>query len=80
LELLTGRKVVDYSLPRFQQSLITWATPRLSEDKVKQCVDPKLGGAFPLKAVAKASFAHRQAGVGVQRVEGRGEVGGGTRG
>uniref|UniRef100_A0A0D9Y7F9 Protein kinase domain-containing protein n=1 Tax=Oryza glumipatula TaxID=40148 RepID=A0A0D9Y7F9_9ORYZ len=53
LELLTGRKVVDYSLLRFQQSLITWATPRLSEDKVKQCVDPKLGGAFPLKAVAK---------------------------
>uniref|UniRef100_A0A0D3EN02 Protein kinase domain-containing protein n=1 Tax=Oryza barthii TaxID=65489 RepID=A0A0D3EN02_9ORYZ len=55
LELLTGRKVVDYSLPRFQQSLITWATPRLSEDKVKQCVDPKLGGAFPLKAVAKTN-------------------------
>uniref|UniRef100_A0A0D9Y7F7 Protein kinase domain-containing protein n=1 Tax=Oryza glumipatula TaxID=40148 RepID=A0A0D9Y7F7_9ORYZ len=60
LELLTGRKVVDYSLLRFQQSLITWATPRLSEDKVKQCVDPKLGGAFPLKAVAKVEGLFRK--------------------
>uniref|UniRef100_A0A0E0JHP1 Protein kinase domain-containing protein n=1 Tax=Oryza punctata TaxID=4537 RepID=A0A0E0JHP1_ORYPU len=50
LELLTGRKVFDHTLPRGQQSL---ATPRLSEDKVGQCVDPKLGGAFPLKAVAR---------------------------
>ncbi|RRT71116.1 hypothetical protein B296_00026971 [Ensete ventricosum] len=29
------------------------ATPRLSEDKVKQCVDPKLENDFPPKAVAK---------------------------
>nr|CAB3496562.1 unnamed protein product [Digitaria exilis] len=29
------------------------ATPRLSEDKVKQCVDPKLGEDYPPKAVAK---------------------------
>ncbi|MQM20472.1 hypothetical protein Taro_053493 [Colocasia esculenta] len=53
LELLTGRKPVDHTLPRGQQSLVTWATPRLSEDKVKQCVDPRLGGECPSKAVAK---------------------------
>ncbi|XP_052206015.1 pto-interacting protein 1 isoform X1 [Diospyros lotus] len=53
LELLTGRKPVDHTLPRGQQSLVTWATPKLSEDKVKQCVDPRLGGDYPLKAVAK---------------------------
>ncbi|KAA8531362.1 hypothetical protein F0562_006071 [Nyssa sinensis] len=53
LELLTGRKPVDHTMPRGQQSLVTWATPRLSEDKVKQCVDPKLKGEFPPKAVAK---------------------------
>uniref|UniRef100_A0A0A9G774 Serine-threonine/tyrosine-protein kinase catalytic domain-containing protein n=1 Tax=Arundo donax TaxID=35708 RepID=A0A0A9G774_ARUDO len=35
LELLTGRKAVDYTLPRRQQSLVRWATPMLSEDKVK---------------------------------------------
>lgn len=29
------------------------ATPRLSEDKVKQCIDPKLNNDFPPKAVAK---------------------------
>ncbi|XP_047056001.1 probable receptor-like protein kinase At2g47060 [Lolium rigidum] len=53
LELLTGRKPVDHTLPRGQQSLVTWATPRLSEDKVRQCVDPRLGQEYPPKAVAK---------------------------
>lgn len=53
LELLTGRKPVDTSMPRGQQSLVTWATPRLGEDKVKQCVDPRLKGEYPPKAVAK---------------------------
>ncbi|XP_068663951.1 probable protein kinase At2g41970 [Aristolochia californica] len=53
LELLTGRKPVDHTMPKGQQSLVTWATPRLSEDKVKQCVDPKLNTDFPPKAVAK---------------------------
>ncbi|KAL9268122.1 PTI1-like tyrosine-protein kinase 3-like protein [Drosera capensis] len=52
LELLTGRKPVDHTMPRGQQSLVTWATPRLSEDKVKQCVDPKLKD-YPVKGVAK---------------------------
>ncbi|KAF6172184.1 hypothetical protein GIB67_024806 [Kingdonia uniflora] len=53
LELLTGRKPVDHTLPRGQQSLVTWATPRLSEDKVRQCVDQRLGGEYLPKAVAK---------------------------
>ncbi|GAB4859018.1 cleavage polyadenylation factor subunit pti1 [Ancistrocladus abbreviatus] len=53
LELLTGRKPVDHTLPRGQQSLVTWAAPKLSEDKVKQCVDSRLGTDYPPKAVAK---------------------------
>ncbi|XVF84458.1 hypothetical protein PTKIN_Ptkin17bG0038600 [Pterospermum kingtungense] len=53
LELLTGRKPVDHTMPRGQQSLVTWATPRLSEDKVKQCVDPKMKGEYPSKGIAK---------------------------
>ncbi|CAA6663620.1 unnamed protein product [Spirodela intermedia] len=53
LELLTGRKPVDHTLPRGQQGLVTWATPRLSEDKVGQCIDPRLEGEYPPKAVAK---------------------------
>ncbi|CAI9284884.1 unnamed protein product [Lactuca saligna] len=53
LELLTGRKPVDHTLPRGQQSLVSWATPRLGEDKVKECVDARLNGEYPPKAVAK---------------------------
>ncbi|KQJ99203.1 hypothetical protein BRADI_3g41740v3 [Brachypodium distachyon] len=53
LELLTGRKPVDHTMPRGQQSLVTWATPRLGEDKVTQCVDPRLNGEYPPKGVAK---------------------------
>lgn len=53
LELLTGRKPVDHTMPRGQQSLVTWATPRLTEDIVKQCVDPRLNGEYPPKGVAK---------------------------
>ncbi|KAF8083142.1 hypothetical protein N665_0790s0005 [Sinapis alba] len=53
LELLTGRKPVDNNMPRGQQSLVTWATPRLSEDKVKECIDPKLQADYHPKAVAK---------------------------
>ena len=53
LELLTGRKPVDHTMPRGQQSLVTWATPRLSEDKVKQCVDPRLKSEYPPKGDAK---------------------------
>ena len=98
LELLTGRKPVDHTLPRGQQSLVTWvliticclmpstcslflsfrnlcvpfsfcpcwllsvcmcqATPKLSEDKVKQCVDARLQGEYPPKAVAKVFAPH----------------------
>ena len=35
---------------------IVQATPRLSEDKVKQCVDPKLKGEYPPKSVAKVTL------------------------
>ncbi|KAK9068891.1 hypothetical protein SSX86_013007 [Deinandra increscens subsp. villosa] len=53
LELLTGRRPVDCTLPRGKQSLVTWAKPKLSEDKVKECVDSRLNGKYPPKAAAK---------------------------
>ncbi|PIN27027.1 Serine/threonine protein kinase [Handroanthus impetiginosus] len=53
LELLTGREVFDRTLPGGQQSLVIWATPRLSEAKVHECVDPRLNGDYPPKAVAQ---------------------------
>ncbi|KAL9669142.1 hypothetical protein QQ045_006684 [Rhodiola kirilowii] len=53
LELLTGRKPVDPSMPRGQQSLVTWAVPQLSGNKIKECVDPRLREKYPAKGVAK---------------------------
>ncbi|KAM7488658.1 hypothetical protein LguiB_026142 [Lonicera macranthoides] len=53
LELLTGRIPFDSTLPHGQQSLVTWATPKLSKDNVKQCIDPKLNGEFHPKQAAK---------------------------
>ncbi|KAK2978036.1 hypothetical protein RJ640_002828 [Escallonia rubra] len=53
LELLTGRKPLDHTLPRGQKSLAAWATEKLSEDKVKQYVDPRLNSEYPPEAVAK---------------------------
>ncbi|XP_038989884.1 PTI1-like tyrosine-protein kinase 3, partial [Phoenix dactylifera] len=52
LELLTGRKPVSCEMPRGEQSLVTWATPRLTEDKVRQCVDPRLEE-YPKRGLAK---------------------------
>uniref|UniRef100_A0A0D9V063 Protein kinase domain-containing protein n=1 Tax=Leersia perrieri TaxID=77586 RepID=A0A0D9V063_9ORYZ len=53
LELLTGRKPKDPTLPRGQRNLVTWATPRLTEDKAKQCIDARVGGEYSPKAAAK---------------------------
>ncbi|CAN6228646.1 unnamed protein product [Urochloa humidicola] len=47
LELLTGRKPLDRTLPQGQRSLVNWATPMLTEDRVQECIDPKLGDQYP---------------------------------
>ncbi|KAL6626277.1 hypothetical protein ACP70R_030003 [Stipagrostis hirtigluma subsp. patula] len=54
-ELLTGREAVDHMLRRAEKSLMTWVMPRLSG-----CVDPRLGGKYPPKAVFRmADIASR---------------------
>ncbi|XP_009391997.2 pto-interacting protein 1 isoform X1 [Musa acuminata AAA Group] len=53
LELLTGRKPLDRSLPRGQKSLVTWASNRLTKDEVVEIVDERLGGQYPHESVAK---------------------------
>ncbi|KAL9155533.1 hypothetical protein ABFS82_09G009100 [Erythranthe guttata] len=53
LELLTGRKPIDHS---YTSLIVTWheATPKpLVEEQVQRCVDPRLNGDYPLKAVAE---------------------------
>ncbi|KAJ4903613.1 Protein kinase superfamily protein [Raphanus sativus] len=53
LELLTGRRPDDHTLPHGRQSLVRWATHKLSKDKVKECVDARLLGDYPRKAVTQ---------------------------
>ncbi|KAM7485606.1 hypothetical protein LguiA_001615 [Lonicera macranthoides] len=53
LELLTGRKAVDYTLPRSQQNLIKWVIPKLNYYRVNECIDPRLNGEYLLWQAAE---------------------------
>ncbi|OEL33751.1 PTI1-like tyrosine-protein kinase 3, partial [Dichanthelium oligosanthes] len=53
LELLTGRKPLDRTLPQGQRSLVNWATPMLNEDRVQECIDPKLSDQYPAAGALK---------------------------
>lgn len=54
LELLTGRKSCDRSLPRGEQFLVRWAVPRLHDiDALSRMVDPSLNGMYPVKSLSR---------------------------
>ncbi|CAO2824636.1 unnamed protein product [Amaranthus hypochondriacus] len=54
LELLTGRKPFDSSLPWAEQSLVRWATPQLHDiDALTKMVDPALEGLYPVKSLSR---------------------------
>ncbi|XP_021720364.1 protein STRUBBELIG-RECEPTOR FAMILY 7-like [Chenopodium quinoa] len=54
LELLSGRKPFDSSLPRAEQSLVRWATPQLHDiDALTKMVDPALEGLYPVKSLSR---------------------------
>ncbi|KAH7284938.1 hypothetical protein KP509_33G003200 [Ceratopteris richardii] len=54
LELLTGRKPLDSSRPRTEQSLVRWAAPQLNDiDALFRIVDPSLKGIYPAKSLAR---------------------------
>ncbi|KAJ6828925.1 protein STRUBBELIG-RECEPTOR FAMILY 8-like [Iris pallida] len=54
LELLTGRKPLDSSRPRSEQSLVRWATPQLHDiDALAKMVDPTLNGMYPAKSLSR---------------------------
>lgn len=54
LELLTGRKPLDSSRPRTEQSLVRWATPQLHDiDALAKMVDPALKGMYPAKSLSR---------------------------
>ncbi|XP_047307764.1 protein STRUBBELIG-RECEPTOR FAMILY 8 [Impatiens glandulifera] len=54
LELLTGRKPLDSSRVRAEQSLVRWATPQLHDiDALAKMVDPSLNGMYPAKSLSR---------------------------
>ncbi|CAI9260651.1 unnamed protein product [Lactuca saligna] len=54
LELLTGRKPLDSSRVRSEQSLVRWATPQLHDiDLLAKMVDPSLNGMYPAKSLSR---------------------------
>lgn len=56
LELLTGKKPVDMSLPQGQENLVTWARPLLSSrEGLEQLVDPSLAGTYEFDDMAKVA-------------------------
>ncbi|KMZ61661.1 Protein STRUBBELIG-RECEPTOR FAMILY 8 [Zostera marina] len=54
LELLTGRKPLDSSRVRSEQSLVRWAIPQLHDiDALSKMVDPLLNGIYPAKSLSQ---------------------------
>ncbi|XP_066369261.1 protein STRUBBELIG-RECEPTOR FAMILY 8-like [Miscanthus floridulus] len=54
LELLTGRKPLDSSRERSEQSLVRWATPQLHDiDLLAKMADPALDGLYPAKSLSR---------------------------
>nr|CAD1839524.1 unnamed protein product [Ananas comosus var. bracteatus] len=54
LELLTGRKPLDSSRARSEQSLVSWAIPQLHDiDALAKMVDPALNGMYPVKSLSR---------------------------
>ncbi|RZC45741.1 hypothetical protein C5167_038684 [Papaver somniferum] len=57
LELLTGRKALDFSRVREEQMLVTWARPYLTDrKKYIHLADPLLKGQFPLRSFHHAAY------------------------
>ncbi|XP_019072929.1 probable serine/threonine-protein kinase PBL23 isoform X1 [Vitis riparia] len=55
LEIITGRRVIDYSRPRNEQNLVTWAQPLLKDRRnFKLMADPSLEGNYPTKGLYQA--------------------------
>lgn len=55
LELISGRRPLNMSLPKGQQSLVIWANPLLEEETnvLNQIVDPLLRNSFPIDGMLK---------------------------
>ncbi|KAF5457876.1 hypothetical protein F2P56_021950 [Juglans regia] len=57
LELLSGRKPIDRTHPRGQESLVMWAKPILDSGKVSQLLDPSLGSDYDHDQIERMALA-----------------------
>ncbi|MED6196925.1 putative serine/threonine-protein kinase pbl21 [Stylosanthes scabra] len=55
LELITGRKAIDFTRKQGEQNLVSWARAFLSDrKKFKQMIDPRLRGSYPVRSMHHA--------------------------
>ncbi|ESW18418.1 hypothetical protein PHAVU_006G039500 [Phaseolus vulgaris] len=55
LEMITGRRVIEYSRPEDEQNLVVWAQPLLKDrKKFIQMADPLLKDKYPIKSLYQA--------------------------
>ncbi|BAT88890.1 hypothetical protein VIGAN_05253200, partial [Vigna angularis var. angularis] len=55
LEMITGRRVIEYSRPEEEQNLVLWAQPLLKDrKKFTQMADPLLKCEYPVKSLYQA--------------------------
>lgn len=55
LELITGRKAIDSTLPHGEQNLVTWARPLFNDRrKFAKLADPRLHGRYPMRGLYQA--------------------------
>ncbi|CAN1313633.1 Serine/threonine-protein kinase PBS1 [Linum perenne] len=55
LELITGRKAIDSSMPHGEQNLVTWARPLFNDRrKFSKLADPRLQGRYPMRGLYQA--------------------------
>ncbi|XLT61990.1 hypothetical protein HN873_018514, partial [Arachis hypogaea] len=55
LELITGRKAMDFTRKQGSQNLVSWARAFLSDrKKFRQMVDPRLRGSYPVRCMHHA--------------------------
>ncbi|KAH7296795.1 hypothetical protein KP509_26G039200 [Ceratopteris richardii] len=56
LELITGRMPVDIERPTEQSTLVSWASPLLTNrDRVHEMVDPRLNGQYSIKELIQVA-------------------------
>lgn len=55
LELITGRKAIDGTLPHGEQNLVAWARPLFNDRrKFSKLADPRLQGRYPMRGLYQA--------------------------